>query len=366
MDDSQNNINLYPERRQNRTPARNQYDREEKGTLNETSRYFEPFKQKEKQHRPDEKGDDDWVNRCRSGRQTLLDFSSSGQLTTKMPLVNPIARSNSRRMALADVASETISLLPGLLATRPDVGTAGELFERQDVNPLSPNFGPKLPSTRVRVINSDTIDAALDLMQRTPGGRPVCVLNMANAAHAGGGFKHGALAQEEALCYRSSLFFTLKIKHYPIPDKAAIYSPKVLIFRESMKDGHDLMDLRSPASLPVISVVSTAAICQPRLASSAQGLKSYANVSDKDLMMQKMRVILRVANRNRHKRLVLGAFGCGAFANPPHEVAQMWSDVLQESEFQAGWWEGLVFAVIDTAGSDNFKMFKYALDGLDV
>lgn len=83
-------------------------------------------------------------------------------------------------------------------------------------------------------------------------------------------------------------------------------------------------------------------------------------------MVAKMRVILRSAIRNRHRNLVLGAFGCGAFANPPEEVAGMWASVLQESEFQAGWFENIVFAVLDTAGSDNFRVFESALDGLQI
>ncbi|RMD39498.1 hypothetical protein DV735_g5633, partial [Chaetothyriales sp. CBS 134920] len=244
-------------------------------------------------------------------------------------------RQDSQRDSLAKVAAETLQLLPGLLATRPDVGQNARLFRAADVDPISSSISPKLGGTRVRVIASDTIDAALTLT--TPGHpySPVCILNMANEIHAGGGFKRGALAQEEALCYRSSLFFTLKSNFYPIPAKAAIYSPHVLVFRESMKDGHDLMDLREPSKLPVISVVSVAAICRPGLFMASNGRQVYRMAKDKELMMEKMRVILRVANRNRHQRLVLGAFGCGAFANPPEEVADMWASVLQESEFQA-------------------------------
>ncbi|RMZ89855.1 hypothetical protein DV736_g2914, partial [Chaetothyriales sp. CBS 134916] len=223
-----------------------------------------------------------------------------------------------------------------LLATRPDVGQDAKLFTDSEVGPLSPNFSPKLRTTRVRVANSDTIDAALSLTTQGSPDSPVCALNMASTIHAGGGFKRDAFAQEEALCYRSSPFFTLKTKFYPTPAKAAIYSPQVLVFRESMKDGHDLMDLREPSRLPVVSVVSTAAICRPGLLKSPGGRQVYRTAKDKELMMEKMRVILRVANRNRHRKLVLGAFGCGAFVNPPQEVADMWAGVFQEPEFQMG------------------------------
>jgi hypothetical protein len=43
-----------------------------------------------------------------------------------------------------------------------------------------------------------------------PTAKPPLILNMADAAHAGGGFRYRALAQKEALCYRTSLIFTRK------------------------------------------------------------------------------------------------------------------------------------------------------------
>lgn len=294
-------------------------------------------------------------------RQAVLSISG-GKLKTKRGLVNPQASDDPRRAPLKEIAAETISLLPGLLATRPDVTTEGRLCKAADV--VDQKHCPGLPPTKVRVISSDTIDAALAL-PHSKYGKP-CILNMANATTAGGGFKHGALAQEEALCYRTSLYRTLKIKHYPLGDKEGIYSPDVMVIRKSMKDGHGLLDLREPKDLPVISAVSVAAVCRPDIATKLSGAKTYSNDADRRLMMDKIRLILRMAIRHRHTQLVLGAFGCGAFGNPREEVAVMFLDVLEEKEFQGGWWEDVVFAVLDDGKGPNFKMFHDALDGLDV
>jgi uncharacterized protein (TIGR02452 family) len=317
-----------------------------------------------------------------SGRQTLLNFSN-GQLSTRLPLSNPIPRSDAARMSLADIAKQTVQLLPGLLATRPDVGTKGFLFKSSGFTSILPNLHPNLPPTAIRVIDSDTIDAALSLSppanpssnttSQTQTPSSVCILNMANATHAGGGFKHGALAQEESICYRSSLIFTLKLRFYPLPDQSAIFSPRVLIIRENLVSGHDLLDLRVPADLPVLSVISCAAVCQPALkkdftipaTASGTARLTYAHQKDKQLMLSKMRIILRTCMINDCRKVVLGAFGCGAFANPPGEVAEMWKTVLSEPEF-GGWWEEIVFAVLDGRNDDNFTVFKMVLDGLRV
>ena len=296
-------------------------------------------------------------------RQSKLSWSTDGKLKAQPPS-NPKSED---RDDLVKVAKETISVLPGLLLTRPDAKPDGYLYDRDACAPLDQKFCPKLAKTRVRVISSDTIDAALQLSKGS-AEKPVCILNMANAIHAGGGFKTGALAQEEALCYRTSLHFTLKMRFYPISDKAAVYSPNVLVIRESLANGHKLLDCRDPSTLPVISVVSAAAIYQPSIGHMLSRPRDnfYARKEDRDLMSEKIRIILRTVIKNKHRQIVLGAFGCGAFRNPPEEVAGLFAEVLQESEFSGGWWEDVVFAVLNQgfAGKTNSRFFELALDGL--
>lgn len=336
-------VNTYPERRQKREMKQQEES--------ETFPFFEPSKKTEE-------------SREEKPKQTVLSLNG-GQLTTKRGLVNPQAKDDPRRKLLKAVAEETISLLPGLMATRPDVVTEGRLCKASDRLQLDAKFCPGLPPTKVRVISADTIDAALAL-PTSASSKPPCILNMANATIAGGGFKHGALAQEEALCYRTSLYRTLKLRHYPLADKEGIYSPQILIIRESMKDGHGLLDLREPKNLAVLSVISVAAVCQPSLSSTLLGDKKYSNNSDRRLMQEKIRLMLRMAIRHKHTQLVLGAFGCGAFGNPCEEVAEMFLKVLTETEFQGGWWEEVVFAVLDDGRGSNLKVFHDKLDGVTI
>lgn len=188
---------------------------------------------------------------------------------------------------------------------------------------------------------------------------------MANAHHGGGGWLRGALAQEESLCYRSSLSFTLKKRFYPIPEAGGIYSPSVVVMRENLAQGHKLLDLATPTSLPIVSVVNVAAIRDPALTPDGE---RYAHARDREEMKARMRVVLRIAGRKGHRTLVLGALGCGAFGNPRGEVVGCWREVLGEAEFAGGWWEGVVFAVMEEGGKEdgegNFGTFWRGLDGV--
>ena len=195
--------------------------------------------------------------------------------------------------------------------------------------------------------------------------KPVAVLNLASERHAGGGWQNGAMAQEEALCYRSSLYLSLHKSYYPLPSLSVIYSPSVLIIRSATSAGHTLYT--APASdLPVTSVISVAALRHPLL--TADG-KKFKDDGQRAETKRKIRVSLRVAASKGHTRLVLGALGCGVFANPPTEVAECFLEVFREKELQGGWWEDIVFAVMDNAkgndggkdGSGNFGQFYRVL-----
>ncbi|PGH01749.1 hypothetical protein GX51_05065 [Blastomyces parvus] len=284
-----------------------------------------------------------------------------------------------RRKKLSYIAAETTALLPNILATAPHAPPKGYLYAPPQPPRLHHRFCPNLPPTEIRIHDADTFDTAIGLAECSKfitikDKRPVCVLNMANAHNAGGGWKRGALAQEEALCYRSSLSFSLKRRYYPLPEMGAIYSPTVLVIRSNMDEGeHKLLDLSQPDKLPVVSVISVAALCVPEVRTrEIPGLgvrQIYKDPSDREIMKEKMRVILRTAAVNQHRRLVLGALGCGAFENPKEEVADCWAEVFQEREFSGGWWESIIFAVMDDRGEGedgdgNFGVFYRTLNGV--
>ncbi|KAA8648621.1 uncharacterized protein ATNIH1004_004506 [Aspergillus tanneri] len=284
------------------------------------------------------------------------------------------SKSTGRKDALRLIAAETQSLLPGVLALKPQAPANAHYYPHARMPALEPRHNNPRLTTKVEVLSGDTFDVALSLestpcVSNSTQAVHVCVLNMASEKHAGGGWLNGALAQEEELCYRSSLSSTLKKSYYPIGKRDAIYSPSVVVFRENINNGHRVMDLSKPELLPVVSVISVAAVRRPQLKKGA-ALPRYTYAADRDLMKDKMRSILRVAIYNKHRKLVLGAFGCGAFGNPNNEVADCWAEVLQEEEFQ-GRWETLIFAVLDNVPgggnrTTNFEVFRKRLHGLGI
>ncbi|KAL5120349.1 hypothetical protein ACEQ8H_001639 [Pleosporales sp. CAS-2024a] len=299
-----------------------------------------------------------------------------------------------RNMALKEIADETKAELPNILSQMPSFDAMdSSVFTLQELDTLDAEKCPGFvladgegqagggKGTRIQVVDMDTLDAAMELdagymaqthmdMSETSkkdtttttaslapvGGqprprRPVAVLNLASERSPGGGWQKGALAQEEALCYRSSLHLSLHQSYYPLPSLSAIYSPSVLVVRDAMSRGHALLTHAEPmANLPVTAVISVAALRYPAL---THDRKRYRNAGQRAETKRKIRLTLRVAALGGHTKLVLGALGCGVFANPPKEVADCFLEVLREKEFQGGWWEDIVFAVMDNAKGDQ-------------
>ncbi|KAK3352452.1 hypothetical protein B0T25DRAFT_590369 [Lasiosphaeria hispida] len=319
-----------------------------------------------------------------------------------------------RKKALADIAKETIATTPIIAAELPHLEvTLSEPVSLSALPPLNSSSCPRftLPTnlgehgTPIRVLNQDSFDAALampsTLLDNPPANLDtratsahhlahlqssahapanldpataprVAVLNMASEKNPGGGWTRGSSAQEEALCYRSTLAASLHKRLYPIAERAGLYTRDVVVFRGAMGEGHGLLVPGTEAAkLPVASVLSVAGIRRPEV--MVEGGESpgkggarrvvFAAAGARDLTKDKMRLCLRMAAARGHTMLVLGALGCGAFRNPPEEVAACWFEVLSEPEFAGGWFKEIWFAVYDRKNEGNFETFQRVLDG---
>ncbi|KAK4459307.1 hypothetical protein QBC42DRAFT_312063 [Cladorrhinum samala] len=195
----------------------------------------------------------------------------------------------------------------------------------------------------------------------------VAVMNFANATTPGGGWMNGAVAQEEVLCYRSTLAASLRARFYPWDPRDALYTRDVVIYRDRLSNtapyGLDLLPQTKYTDgaerLPVVSVISAAAVRNPatRAGRKFPGNLYFSNPAVRSLTKDKIRLTLRIAASKGHALVVLGAFGCGAFANPPQDVAFCFCEVMREPEFQGGWFKEIWFAVLD-GGTGNYRTFK--------
>lgn len=180
-------------------------------------------------------------------------------------------------------------------------------------------------NTKVEVMECDMLEKAGDFVKQ---GCAVAVLNMASSSSPGGGFRFGAGAQEENLYRRSDLYRFLepcKGSLYPIKPDACLLSTNVTILRGSEKEGYPFLVPSFEAA-----IITCAALRYPALTTD----RKYKYAEDEESMRQKVRVILKGAEKAGCDACVLSAFGCGAFGNPPEEVARLFHEEIATVKLQ--------------------------------
>lgn len=230
-----------------------------------------------------------------------------------------------------------------------------------------PSFEKKDVVSNITVTKFKTIDSASYFKRKYPN-KNVCILNFASATNPGGGVEYGSSAQEEAICRTTTLFPVLNTKenmknfyymHRNRKDAAytdaIIYTPNIVIIK---------IDSDIPSRLPqnkfqTINVITCAA---PNLRTIPNnkfnpGKDKTVSLSDNDiynLHVKRAKHILTVAAANGNDIIVLGAFGCGVFQNPPDTVARAYHDVIKDFSF-----DEINFAVYCTPHDKrNFEAFK--------
>lgn len=237
-------------------------------------------------------------------------------------------------------------------------------------NEFHPVFEPLTESLQVTVVPDDCLDKAYEWVKE---GLQVSVLNMASRQNPGGGVRGGAGAQEEYLfrCsnyYRSLYRYTHYAEQYGLERSddqypldrnfGGIYSPNVTVFRGNEMSGYSL--LKEPFQVNMIAV---AGMNRPELVLENGEYRIATELVEG--IKNKIRTIFRIACQHGQRNLVLGALGCGAFRNPPKHVAELFRNVLSESEFD-GAFSRICFAVKpdhNSNGDSNYTAFQSVLDG---
>ena len=206
------------------------------------------------------------------------------------------------------------------------------------------------------------------------GGQKVAVHNFASATIPGGGVEKGSGAQEECLCRCSTLYFCLDVpdiwnKYYkphrasanPVHNDDIIYTPDVVVFKS---------DTASPKQLPEnewykVNVITCAA---PNLKEKPSNMfnpgdgDQAVSVSDSELLTiheKRLRRIMDVAVKNGNESIILGAFGCGAFANKVEVVALAAKNVVKDYLYT---FKNIEFAVYCKPKNDrNYVVFERTL-----
>lgn len=214
-----------------------------------------------------------------------------------------------------------------------------------------------------------TVEAAMPYARK---GKRTCILNFASSVAPGGGVLTGEQAQEESICRVSTLYFALSDPetagkfydyHWELIRAGKmnrrnrddiIFTPGVVAVRDDA-NGESLME---EADWYNMDVITCAAPDVRQLGDQAQFSPALEEL--RALHEIRWRCILAAAAKHEADVLILGAFGCGVFANPPELVVEAFNNVLPEFRNH---FETIEFGVYCRSKEDpNYQAFAEITD----
>jgi len=224
------------------------------------------------------------------------------------------------------------------------------------------SVGAVATGTFLATVEVGSVEAAELLVKR--GFQPA-LLNFAHGYNCGGGFEHAGGSQEEDIFRKTSLFLSIwphrcsddgpgvrkrwmwigdydkdlprKEPFYPHAECGGIYSPYVGVVRKRN-------EATTCENLTTFSVITAA----------AQHVGREGPFKPK-LLLEKARTVLWMAASQGHDSVVLGAFGCGCFSNPPNVVAETFRKLLSSGGEFENIFRMVVFGI--TGGPGNIRPF---------
>jgi len=311
-----------------------------------------------------------WVKLQRSagfGDMTQTEFNA---LLTSYKLTD---RSSSRLVA---VLKSTLTLIDNFPT---DLKNETAIAKRDTIRmSISGNYVPDRNKFRTTysIVEKDTFASAVDMwdvqLSLSPNANPnIMVVNFANNYTAGGGYDHGCIAQEEDLFRCSDLPRSLgqlnTSTYYPINEVCnddtspfqvrAIFTPQCRILRRRSDYAFYTEEQYRKYKVSVCSIA--AFNCGDQRDRRAFESTTTCQLSNWGYAATKSRIRLMfqmAAQKNVHT-LIVGAFGCGVFRNPPAEIITLFNNVMREYWGSIG---HVQFAVIGA----NHALFADPVTGL--
>lgn len=165
-------------------------------------------------------------------------------------------------------------------------------------------------------------------------------MNFVNGVERCGGFLRRPTAQEKTHCRSIALNWTLfgelmyDFHREKDTGEWAIFSPSMPVFRD---DAGMEFDKRWPLSF---------------LTCAAPYAPAIGRTDSARMLRQRIHRVLAIARAHNYQSLVLGAWGCGVFANDPKQTALDFRQAL-EVNF-AGAFARVVFAIADWSDERRF------------
>ena len=209
----------------------------------------------------------------------------------------------------------------------------------------------------VSVVNQDTligVKETIAYLKEKFGIVDPKALGVINASEyrPGGGVGSGSRAQEEEIYRRTSSWLYLNSKngkeYYPLKEDEMIQTMDVITIKDT-----DYRKLTEEEEFSA-DFLTIAAIRNPATAIDSNGIQRFSNTKQRSLTEKKIESIFKMAIADGYDALILGALGCGAFKNPPHDVITIFKRCLKK---YGKHFKYIRFSILSRGENKNYDIF---------
>ncbi len=167
-------------------------------------------------------------------------------------------------------------------------------------------------------------------------------MNLASFTTFGGGVAKGCMAQEEEL-FRKTDYILHEGQHlYPLNKKEFVFTNNVLVIKNSK------YELLFNNDMFHVDFLAIAALKNPILIN--QSLSNY----DYYITYNKIKSFFLFAIKYNYIDIIVGAFGCGVYNNPPNDIIKIYNDCLLKYR---KYFRSITFAILSKTNS-NYNLFN--------
>ena len=256
------------------------------------------------------------------------------------------SRVNDRRNERSQAAARHIAQVDALMAN--DIKRS---LAELKVYTAIPEVATEGCVPQVSVVDQDGATAVLEQGRGLASACDVAILDFASYVNVGGSYDRGFWGQEQALCAESSLFNVLRNQKAWYADNRrrnlncelyrnrGLVVPKVRFDREKYHSYADVIVVAAP---------------------NARRARQNYRIGDDALvaaLRDRIRFVLAIADELGHEKLILGAYGCGAFGWDPTVVAAIFREELATGTHVA---KQVTFAIPHDRFNENLARFQHA------
>lgn len=217
----------------------------------------------------------------------------------------------------------------------------------KDISEIDLKKRDRTIETKLEIVNEDCIDLLIRYQKETC--KKFCLAVYGDEIKPGGTYLTGTKRQESEVARRTNISLVYNRIKYPLEINGGIFGKNIIIFRDNENNNYNFLEEEIICDCVIVGMPKN-----PCLENS-----KYSSDDSMKIRGKFMAMFDECLKRNS-KNLILGAFGCGKYNNPPDHIAMILKELITSYRYKNRF-ERIIFAIKENGNEKNDIFFDYIM-----